>query len=410
MLSGQTASMIFQAAYFVLIGRALGSHEYGEFVGVASLIGVLGQFSCFGMEIIIIRDVGRDNSRFPSSWGLALELSALGFALITAIAMTVGHFILSREAQALIPFIALSELLFAKLVVLCSKVFQGFSNFGMSAALMMLTNAVRAVVAGALYVYVIHSHRLSTAYTWTKVFWIGSLFTSIVGMVCVTRLLGVPVWKRPSLNDISEGISFSVSGSSMSIYNDIDKTYLVSLGQNAAAGIYSAAYRVVDVASTPVISVYTAAFPHFFREGAKSVRHASRLARKLLLKTGIYALAAAILMYFAAPVLPYFLGKSFASSTSALRWLCLLPLIRCFHYAGGATITGSVSQWYRTALLVSAAVLNLGLNALLIPRYSWQGAAAASLLTDGTLAVLTWSCVAWLIARQERIKVQAVTS
>jgi O-antigen/teichoic acid export membrane protein len=96
------------------------------------------------------------------------------------------------------------------------------------------------------------------------------------------------------------------------------------------------------------------------------------------------------------------MGKSFAGSTGALRWLCLLPLIRCFHYAAGTTITGSVSQWYRTVQQLAVALLNLGLNALLIPRYSWQGAAVASLLTDGSLAAMNWICVAWLIVRQER--------
>jgi O-antigen/teichoic acid export membrane protein len=196
-----------------------------------------------------------------------------------------------------------------------------------------------------------------------------------------------------------------LSSSSISIYNDIDKTYLVSLGQNAAAGIYSAAYRIIDVASAPIYSVYSAAFPQFFREGAKSVRHASIFSRKLLKKTVLYSVAAAALMFFGAPFLPYILGKSFAGSTTALRWLCLLPLIRCFHYAAGTTITGSVSQWYRTVQQISVALLNLGLNALLIPHYSWRGAAVASLLTDGALAAMNWICVAWLIARQERSRI-----
>jgi O-antigen/teichoic acid export membrane protein len=402
MLSGQGVSLMFQAAYFVLIGRALGSHEYGEFVGVASLVSVLGQFSCFGMELILIRDVSRDREAFPRSWGLSLELSVVGFLLITTISVILGHFILGPEGQRLIPFIALSDVLFAKLGVLSSKAFQGFSNFRYSAKLQALGNVVRTVVAGALYLHVLYTHQLSDAYTWTKIYWISSLAAAVVGVALVTWKFGLPSWCKPSWKIVSEGLSFSVSGSSMSIYNDIDKTYLVSVGQSAAAGIYSAAYRIVDVASTPIYSIYSAAFPQFFREGAKSVRHARLFSQKLLKKTVIYSVIAAALMFFSAPLLPYILGKSFGASAGALRWLCLLPLIRCFHYAAGATITGSVSQWYRTVQLVGAAFLNLALNALLIPRFSWQGAAAASLMTDGALAVMTWVCVGWLSAREAR--------
>jgi O-antigen/teichoic acid export membrane protein len=406
MLSGQGVAMLFQAAYFVFIGRALGSHEYGAFVGVSSLVSVLAQFSSVGMELIIIRDVSRDNTKFPTSWGLTLELSILGFVVVGAIALTVGHFVLSPDMQVLIPFIALSDMLFSRLTMLCSKAFQGFNNFAYSAIIMASTNFVRAAVAGGLYLYVLRSHTLSSAYAWTRIYWMASLAVAVAGLLLVSWKLGMPKWKWPTWKGISEGISFSLSSSSISVYNDIDKTYLVHLGQTTAAGIYSAAYRIIDVASTPIYSVYSAAFPQFFREGAKSVRAARSFSINLLKKTVLYAVAAALLMFFGAPFLPIILGKSFAGSTGALRWLCLLPLIRCFHYAAGTTITGSVSQWFRTVQQIGAALLNLGLNALLIPKFSWQGAAVASLLTDGALAAMNWACVTWLVAREIRTQSQ----
>jgi O-antigen/teichoic acid export membrane protein len=402
MLTGQSLAVVFQGAYFVLIGRALGSHEYGKFVGVAALVSVLAQFSSLGMDLIIIRDVSRDEKSFPTSWGLALELSAAGFLVITAIAIALGHFILSPEVRILIPFIALSDVLFGRIAMLTSKAFQGFSQFASSAKLMVMNNFARTLVAGVLYLHVLKTHVQSNAYTWTKIYWLSSLTVAVAGLVVVTMRFGLPKWRKVTWKEISEGFSFSLSSSSVSIYNDIDKTYLVSIGQSGAAGIYSAAYRIIDVASAPIYSIYSAAFPQFFREGAKSVRHANKLSHKLLEKTVLYSVVAAVLMFFGAPFLPFVLGKSFAASTSALRWLCLLPLIRCFHYAAGSTITGSVSQWYRTVQQIAAALLNLGLNALLIPRFSWQGAAVASLLTDGTLAAMNWLCVAWLIARHTR--------
>jgi O-antigen/teichoic acid export membrane protein len=41
------------------------------------------------------------------------------------------------------------------------------------------------------------------------------------------------------------------------------------------------------------------------------------------------------------------------------------------------------------------------LNALLIPRWSWQGAALASLLTDTGLAASNWVMVQYLRMRQD---------
>jgi O-antigen/teichoic acid export membrane protein len=224
----------------------------------------------------------------------------------------------------------------------------------------------------------------------------------VISIILVTVLLGSPKFRRVTLRELSEGFSFSLSNSSISVYNDIDKTFLVSMGQLRAAGIYSAAYRIVDVATTPIYSVYTAAFPRFFQEGAKGVRSAANFSRRLMNRTVLYGATVAVLMFAGASLLPRVLGSSFAESTNALRWLCFLPIIRSFHYAWGTTITGSASQWLRTATQVGAALLNLLLNALLIPRWSWQGAAIASLLTDGALAAFSWAVLSILLAREER--------
>jgi O-antigen/teichoic acid export membrane protein len=208
--------------------------------------------------------------------------------------------------------------------------------------------------------------------------------------------------------DLSEGFSFSLSSSSISVYNDIDKTFLVSLGQTYAAGIYSAAYRVVDAASAPIYAVYAAATPRFFREGARSIHRARVFSRTTLARTLPFSFVAAALLALGAPLLPRIFGSSFQGSVAALRWLCLLPVLRAFHYAWGSAITASASQWNRTATQFGAAAFNLCLNLLLIPRWSWRGAAAASLLTDGALAAASLFVLSRL-TRRERHALQETT-
>ena len=51
---------------------------------------------------------------------------------------------------------------------------------------------------------------------------------------------------------------------------------------NAADGIYTIAYRIVDIATIPVLALRDAAMPRFFRAGANSVEEAGRLSLKLL--------------------------------------------------------------------------------------------------------------------------------
>jgi O-antigen/teichoic acid export membrane protein len=409
MIGGQFTSMAAQAVYFVLIGRALGSREYGAFVGVAALIGALSQFSSLGMEMILVRNVSRDRASFAQTWGHALALTLAGFLLLLAAALLFAHFALRPELRSLVPWIALADGLLGKLIQLAGRAFQGAGRLAWTARLTALTTIARAGTAGFVLLYA-HSHAFHpTALFWAKTYWIATLAVAAFALILATMHLGWPRFARIRAAELSEGFSFSVSSSSISIYNDIDKTFLVSLGEVDAAGIYSAAYRVVDAASAPIYAVYAAAAPHFFREGLESVQRAASFARTMLRRTLPYSAAAALALVAGAPLVPMVFGPSFRESSAALRWLCPLPILRSLHYAWGSAITGSASQWNRTATQFGAAAFNLLLNALLIPHWSWRGAAVASLLTDGGLAIVSYAVLAHLQRRKSsRARMAAV--
>ena len=401
-ISGNGVAVLCQAAYFVLIGRMLGSREYGAFVGVVALINVLSQFSSLGMEMVLLRTISRDRASFATSWGTALTVSFAGFLLLLGIATGYAHLFLSPALRALVPYVAVSDALFGKLAQLSSRALQGAGQAAGSARITALTSAARLTAAAILFAASVHpgaAPARGSALVWVRVYWLASLAVAVVSLLMVDQRLGRPRFTRVRRAVLKDGLSFSLSSSATSVYNDIDKTMLVSYGLTAAAGVYGAAYRLIDVVSTPIYGLYSAATPHFFREGSAGVARASELSRRMLRATVPYGLAAAVVLCLAAPLLPLAFGPSFTGSISAVRWLCLLPLVRGLQYAWGTTITGSSSQWLRTATQVGAAGLNLALNLLLIPRWSWQGAAAASLVTDGALALSNGLLVLWLLRR-----------
>ncbi len=395
-IGGQFLSIVLQAVYFVLMGRTLGSAEYGAFVGVVALVTILSQFSSGGMEMVLMRNLSRDHSSFAATWGHALRVTVYGFVLLLLVSMGFAHFALAAVLRPLVPWIALSDGLFGKLVQLASRAFQGVGQLRRNAQLTTYVNLGRAALAGGLSIYAHAVHHRISAGTWARIYWLSPLTVAVVALYMVTMQLGWPVYTRLRWKDLSEGLSFSLSNSSISIYNDIDKTFLVSFGMTYAAGIYAAAYRVVDVATAPLYGLYTAAMPRLFRAGGKSVREADLLTSRLMRRTVPYGVLTAVILFSTAGLLPILFGKSFAASVTALRWLCLLPLLRVLHYAWGSVITASTSQWIRTATQVSTALLNLLLVWWLVPRWSWQGAAVASLLTDGALAFISWSVLLYL--------------
>lgn len=390
MMAGQMAALGFQAVYFVLVGRTLGSREYGAFVGVVALVAVLNQFSSCGMEMILLRNVSRNEGSFSQTWGTALRVSGVGFVVLLAAALGFGRIFLKPELRLLVPWIAVSDGLFGKSVQLAGRALQGAGEMRRVAQLTAGMNAGRAALAAAVFAYAKWWGGRVDALVWARIYWVAPLAVGAISGWMVTRRFGWPRFARLRLRDWSEGISFALSNSSISLYNDIDKTFLVGAGQTFAAGIYGAAYRIVDVATAPLYSVYAAATPRLFQEGGAGVEQAHALSNRILKRTAAYGIGMAVMLFFGAPLVPKLFGASFAGSVTALRWLCLLPLLRVLHYAWGTTITASASQWNRTATQAAAAVLNVALCVWLIPLWSWKGAAAASLVTDGALVGLSW--------------------
>ena len=208
----------------------------------------------------------------------------------------------------------------------------------------------------------------------------------------VLRRFGRPVFRpRLALAHAGEGLTYSLSGTATTASNDIDKTMLVHYGMSAQNGVYAMAYRIVDVCHMPIRSIHSAAFPRFFRLGRHDgIEGSAGFARRLLRKTLVFGSAGAIGMFLAAPIIPHLVGASFSQSIAALRWLCLIPLFRCFHLSAGDALVGAGFQRLRLIVQGMMAATNFALNLYLIPHYGWRGAAWSSLETDGGMAILMW--------------------
>jgi O-antigen/teichoic acid export membrane protein len=262
-----------------------------------------------------------------------------------------------------------------------------------TALLGLVTNLLRTLLAGFLLWRLHHA----TAQQWVAAALAVSFVVCCSALVLVTWRYGKPTFSPRLLRQrTGEGVVFALSASTNEIYNNFDKAMLGHYGMNAANGIYTMAYRVVDVCTMPVGSIHAAAFPRFFKKGGYGVRNTTSYALRILRRTAPLALVSTVAMALAAPAIPHLVGRSFNESVTALRWLCLLPVFRSFHLSAGDALTGSGHQKLRLGSQTFAALFNFVVNLYLIPHYRWLGAAWSSLATDGLLAALNWTVLLWL--------------
>ncbi len=399
-LSGYGLRLLIQAVYFVIIARNLGPNQYGGFVATTALTAVISPFVGVGTGNLLVKNVARDQSLFRDYWGNGLLMTLASGILFMAVVFAVSFEVLPRSTPILVvALISASDLIFVKLLDMAAWAFQGFEMLAQNAQLNVLVSFTRLAGIAALTGAVSHP----TIKMWSAVYLAGSVLSGLIGVTWATAKLGAP---RLALGRIraecAEGFHFSVSLSAQTIYNDIDKTMVARLSTLEAAGIYAAAYRIIDVAFTPVRALLNAAFPSFYRHGKDGLYSGLQFGRRLLVRTLPYPLLAFVALMGGASLLPLILGEGFHHAAEALRWLAPLPLLKTLHYFVSDSLTGSGFQGTRTLAQIGVAIFNVALNFALIPSYGWRGAAWASIASDGLLVVTLWFVAGVLLARQPR--------
>ena len=225
---------------------------------------------------------------------------------------------------------------------------------------------------------------------------------AVAAIVLVVTMLGSPKFKLwRSIAEIREGFYFSAGLSAQTIYNDIDKTMLARLGTLEAAGIYGAAYRLIDVTFVPIQSLLAAAYPNFFRTGVAGISATLGYAKRLVWGALAYSVAACVSILLFAGVVPIILGPEYAATAEALRWLSLLPVLKVLHYFLSDSLTGAGYQGIRTCIQAGVAIFNVLINLWIIPAYSWRGAAWSSIASDALL-MFSIGAAAYILARRTR--------
>jgi len=400
MVLAQAARLVVQAFYFLLMARGLGVEQYGVFVAVAAAVAIAYPFAGNGSGNLMVRDVARDRRLLPTCLGNTLFMTLASGLLLSVLVVPACLVALPPAIPvSAILLVAASDLLVYRLVDVACLAFQSVERLDWTANLNVFASLMR--LGGITAVLVLHR---PTVIAWCVAYLMTAAISALVAMYCVLSRLARPAFGGLGSirGELREGFWFSTSLSAQTIYNDLDKSMLARLATLDAAGVYAAAYRLIDVAFFPVRALLAAAYPDFFRRGRDGIAGSLNLARRLVPGSLMYSAGAAVALMLAAPLAPRILGGAYLRTTDVLRWLAPLPLLKTCHYFAADVLTGAGHQALRVSIQVIVAAFNVLINLWLIPRYSWRGAAWSSLASDGLLAVALWSCVLLVRARSPR--------
>jgi O-antigen/teichoic acid export membrane protein len=176
--------------------------------------------------------------------------------------------------------------------------------------------------------------------------------------------------------------------------NKIDTLILALLKGNSAVGIYALTYRVYDVVILAAAYLMSSVLPLLVQEyisgrGRSKVRE--------LLKRIAAGMGLLVLVMLAAPLIIWVLTQKrfeeFGEAVGVLRILTLAAGVAYFNHLTGYTLVALGEQKRYLKVPILALIFNVGLNFLLIPRWSYFAAAWVTVATEGLALILSTRCL-----------------
>lgn len=388
---------IMQAAYLILLSRAMGPNEYGLFAGSVAAAVLLAPLSGWGVSMLVSERVGKDHAAGRGMWAGVLTQTAWTGGLLSIGVLLCVLALPDRLAVGPMTMLVLSELLVVPMT--------------QSASALML--ALGRGAAGSIVVCIIPALRLAAVGTWmlasdafdgssvAAMHVIGSVIGGAIVMAIVRNVVGDADWKaRPPIRDmLARGKAYAFGLLVSAAYTEVDKVLLLQLANATVAGLYTTAFRVAAVLAIPVTALTGNALPRLF--GVAGTPDWGRMFRAVAAASAAYAVGIAIVVFFAAGLMPVVFGAEFSHSTEYLRMLSPWIVLYAAHMVLATGLTSIGRQSTRVAIEAFGLAMVIAINVALIPTLGARGAVYALLATDATVAA---ACAVMLLRtlRQSR--------
>jgi O-antigen/teichoic acid export membrane protein len=363
----------------------LGTSGFGMLSTALSLAAIFAVFTDLGLGTITTREVSRDkslqNKYFSNTSILRLILALLTFGLIilyvTIINLTSYHY--PPETTILIYIIGAS-IIFNGLAGTFSAIFQALQEMEYQ-SLSLILNGIIMFVGTILAIYF---HK--------SIIFFAMLYL-ISNLVCLIFILVVYLWKY-SLPKFELDTAFikitllaALPLSVVSIFTliafRVDIILLSILKSSVDVGIYSASYRLLEVFLF-IPAVFTIAvfpiFSQFFISAKDSLKFTYQKSFKYLTLLSLPVAVGMTLL--AQPIILLIYKSSFLPSVLVLQILIWTVPITFLNYIFGSILPAMNRQNTLLKITFISMVFNIALNLLVIPTYSYVGAAVVTVLTE----------------------------
>ena len=387
LVSSQLIITVCTFIWTIISARYLGVAEYGIYGFAISLTGILIIIADFGINTHIVRDVSTDNSLASKYLGNAIPLKSV-FSIAAFMVMVVVLFLMQcDELTVKVTMLFAIEMIIRSFCNLLNGTFQAFEKVKYQAA----ANNIQQVI---LLIFIIIS-----IYTDMGIF---AIAVSYILSNVIALAYGVYAMKKHIVNPkygldrqfcrkiTVLSLPFAITGILFSAYYYIDIIMIEHLVGSYAAGIYNATYKLIPVQNI-LVSIYAAViFPvmsKFFKSNDESMLFFSYEKSVKYMLMLIIPFSVLIVIYSPA-LIQLVYGSEYGLASGVLSVLIWTVSILFVLAPGTNLLNSSHKEMTVNMVYIFGAVVNVILNLILIPHFSYYGAAVSTILSYALIAAI----------------------
>lgn len=372
---------------WLLLARQVGPEGFGQWNFAMAFAALFAVVAGLGLDGLLQRELVRPGADAATLMGTALVLRLLVGTVAAAVCVCAAMLLRGWDSTAAF-LVAMNAINF---VVLALQI----TDFHFQARMKARPSVVAVNTAFVLCTLV----RLLLLWAHAPIHWFG------VTLILETALGAILLWRAYHADGarvanwrfslpvarqlLSEAWPLLLSGVAVMLYMRIDQVMLAAIAGDSAVGHFSAAMRISEVWYFIPASIMTAAFPMMMaRRQEGEIVYERYLQRLYDAMAWLGIVVAVIVALIAKPLIDALYGSAYAEAASVLRIQIWAGVAVAMSYVHGRWLLAEGLQRIGLFYTLVGCVVNLCLNALLIPRFGAVGAAWATLAAQlGVLPV-----------------------
>jgi len=378
-----TAEIFERFTRFLLVvfsARLLGDVEYGKFAFALAFTGLFFILADGGIHQLLMREIARSPESMKKLIGNGLFLKLLLAAFTTICIYVIGQLTgKPLEVLTTVYLIGASEIA-ASFADFFATVFRATLKMKYDVAGIIFSRVVNTALGIAVLIMGMGIVVLAWVYLISQV-----LKCVYAALMVHTKFAKITVQYDPPVAKslVKRGLVFWTLSLSTITYTYGDSILLSFMASDQVVGWYNAAYRLVFAMMFIPMGTMKVIFPALSAYYDESKEDFARLFERTFKVMFIAGFSLATLFFvFAEDIIVTLYGPEYRNAAGALRILVWSTAVIFIGIVMTHVTRAAHCEKFTAKVIASSAVLNILLNFILIPHYSFYGAAVATLASE----------------------------